>query len=113
VSLAHREVPVERYSGGASNHEIIVGHPSQAPAASPGHGSPFCSSASVKVDTIGYHTGASLARKHVKKLPPRLRPSQVVVTEDWDEDEAGGVFTVIATWCDGGRLKTFIGQEGS
>ncbi len=113
VRLAHREVATTRHTTGVSNHEIIEGHPSQAPAASPGQGSPFCSSASVKVSDIAYHVGDRVARQHCKKLPPKFRPGQVVVTER-DEDVGGGtLYSIVATWCDGGRIKTFIGVEGS
>ncbi len=65
------------------------------------------------VDVIAYHVGERLARRHVKKLPVRFKPDQVVVTEHEEESGGGSLFTVIATWCDGGRLKTFIGLEGS
>lgn len=113
VRLAHREVPVERHATGASNHEIIEGHPSQAPAASPGTGRAFCASASIRQGDIAYHVGDAIARKHMKKLPAAFRMGQVVLTTDDEEDGAGSLYTVVASWCDGGRLKTFIGQEGS
>ena len=113
VRLARHEVRVDT-TVVSRNHEILEGHPSQAPKASPGRGPTFCSTASVSERSIAYHVGDKLARRHIKQLPAALRPGQVVVTEEWDEDEYGaGVFSVVATWCDGGRLKTFFGQEGS
>lgn len=113
VRLAHREVPTERHRTGAANHEIIEGHPSQAPAASPGTGRAFCSSASIHQSDIAYHVGDAIARRHMKKLPPAFRMGQVVVTTDDEQLDGGFLYTVVASWCDGGRLKTFVGQEGS
>jgi len=118
VHLAHTEVAVQRHATSSSNHEIIEGHPSQAPKASPGRGSPLCSTAGLKLADFAYHVGTSLARKHMKKMPSKLKAGQVVVSEAWDGDGHGigdgsGVETVLATWCDGGRIKTFYGMEGS
>lgn len=113
VKLAHHEVRTTSHRASAPNHEIIEGHPSQAPKASPGTGAPFCSSSSIKKSDIAYHVGSAIAAKHMKRLPAAFRRGQVVVTTHDDDDGVGSVYTVVASWCDGGRLKTFVGEEGS